>query len=257
MTTNFSSMNIDTILSISGAALGCLGLVTALFAIRAIRGWRVRCAAVETSLAAVRRELPAWQGIRPSLRIVRAVFAALTDVRGVATYRAGALERAGLVLRHWQQLHHQLDDIEARMVAVLDELQLTDLVTSIDGLTAVGAAAILAETGDLNRFRSPRAVVKHAGLCPRDNSSGQQQGKTPISGRGRPALRLAAWRAVWPAATNNPVLAARFAYLTSREHTGWPDNKHAPHAPPRCCAGYTSWSPNASPGTLRLPPANR
>jgi len=57
MTTNFSSMNIDTILSISGAALGCLGLVTALFAIRAIRGCRARCLAVETSLAAMRREL--------------------------------------------------------------------------------------------------------------------------------------------------------------------------------------------------------
>ena len=173
---------------------------------------------VDRFTTAVRHELPVWQGIRPSLRIVRAVFTALTDVRGVATYRAGALERAGLVLAHWRQLRHQLDDIEARMVAVLDELQLTELVTSIDGLTAVGAAAILAETGDLNRFRSPRAVVKHAGLCPRENSSGTQQGKTSISGRGRPALRLAAWRAVWPAATNNPVLAARFGYLTTREH---------------------------------------
>jgi transposase len=104
------------------------------------------------------------------------------------------------------------------MVAVLDELDLTELVTSIDGLTAVGAAAILAETGDLTRFGSPRAVVKHAGLCPRDNASGSHQGKTSISGKGRPALRLAAWRAVWAALPNNPVLAARFRYLTTREH---------------------------------------
>src|SRR4029453_1700837 len=83
---------------------------------------------------------------------------------------------------------------ETRMAAVLDELDLTDLVTSIDGLTAVGAAAILAETGDLARFGSPRSVVKHAGLCPRDNASGAHQGKTSISGKGRPGLRLAAWR---------------------------------------------------------------
>jgi len=72
---------------------------------------------------------------------------------------------------------------------VLDERELTELVTSIDGLIAVGAAAILAETGDPARFRSPRAVVKHAGLCPRDNASGQHQGKSAISGRGRPVLR--------------------------------------------------------------------
>jgi transposase len=104
------------------------------------------------------------------------------------------------------------------MVAVLDELGLTGVVCSVDGLTAVGAAAILAETGDLARFASPRAVVKHAGLCPRDNASGSHQGKTSISGKGRPALRLAAWRAVWAALPNNPVLAARFRYLTTREH---------------------------------------
>ena len=40
------------------------------------------------------------------------------------------------------------------MTGVLDELGLTGLVTSIDGLSAVGAAVILAETGDLTRFSS-------------------------------------------------------------------------------------------------------
>ena len=81
----------------------------------------------------------------------------------------------------------------------------------------IGAAAILAETGDPARFATPRALVKHAGLCPRDNASGAAQGKTSISGRGRPGLRLAAWRAVWAAMPNNPVMAARFGYLTTRQ----------------------------------------
>src|SRR5690606_2930714 len=107
-------------------------------------------------------------------------------------------------------------EVEARMVAILDDLELTVLVTSIDGLSAVGAATILAETGDLNRYRSARAVVKHAGLCPRDNRSGKFDGDTKISGRGRPSLRLAAWRAVWGALPNNAVLAARHDHLTSR-----------------------------------------
>jgi transposase len=60
-------------------------------------------------------------------------------------------------------------------------------------------------------------VVKHAGLCPRDNASGAHQGKASLSGRGRPQLRLAAWRAVWAALPNNPVLAARFHHLTTRD----------------------------------------
>jgi transposase len=92
------------------------------------------------------------------------------------------------------------------------------VTTSIAGLTPVGAATILAETGDLTRFRSPRSVIKHAGLCPRENSSGRHQGKSTISGRGRPALRLAAWRAVWAALPNNPVPTAKFTHLTTREH---------------------------------------
>jgi transposase len=104
------------------------------------------------------------------------------------------------------------------MVAVLDDLGLTGLVTTIAGLTAVGAAAILAETGDPSRFATPRSLVKHAGLCPRDNASGGYQGKTSISGRGRPGLRIAAWRAVWAALPNNPVMAARFTHLTTRDH---------------------------------------
>ena len=179
---------------------------------------RVRRLGLAGFTAAVRRELPRWGASRPCLRIVRAVFAALSDPAGVTAQRPGALERAHLALADWRDTGQRLTEVETRMVAVLDELGLTDLVTSIDGLTAVGAAAILAETGDPVRFGSPRAVVKHAGLCPRDNASGQHQGKTSISGKGRPALRLAAWRAVWAALPNNPVLAARFTYLTTREH---------------------------------------
>ena len=49
----------------------------------------------------------------------------------------------------------RLADTETRMVAVLDELGLTGLVTTIAGLTAVGAAAYLAETGDPARFATP------------------------------------------------------------------------------------------------------
>jgi hypothetical protein len=50
-------MTIDTLLGIAGAAFGFLGLAAALFMTRAIRASRARCLAVESSLAAVRREL--------------------------------------------------------------------------------------------------------------------------------------------------------------------------------------------------------
>jgi transposase len=165
---------------------------------------------------AVRRELPRWGGRRIRHRILAALVEAAADERGVPAQRPGALERAAFALADLQHAQAQRDQVETLMVGVLDELGLTDRVTSIPGLSAVGAAAILAETGDLARFDSGRAVVKHAGLCPRENASGAYAGKTTISGRGRPLLRVAAWRAVWGALPNNPVLAARHAHLTGR-----------------------------------------
>jgi transposase len=167
--------------------------------------------------AAVRRELPRWGGQRLWRPIVGAVFTALSDPAGVWAQRRGALQRARWVLEDWRLIKTRLAEVETHMVAILDELRLTELVTSIPGVSAVGAAAILAESGDPTRFDSPRALVKHAGLCPRENTSGTYTGRSRISGRGRPRLRTAAWRAVWGALHTNPVMAARYKHLTSRK----------------------------------------
>src|SRR5439155_3768362 len=90
-------------------------------------------------------------------------------------------------------------------------------VCQIPGLSPAGLAAILAEAGALNRYRSSSSLVKHAGMSPARNESASFQGKTVISRRGRPALRLAAWRATWAVLRHCDVLAARHAALTSRE----------------------------------------
>jgi transposase len=175
--------------------------------------------------AAVVRELPRWGGSRRRRAIIDAVFVALVDPTGVWAQRPGALERAGWVLADWRAAKTRLAGVNTRMVEVLDTLELTELVTSIPGLSAVGAAAILAETGDPARFDSPRALVKHAGLCPRDNASGTFTGRSQISRRGRPRLRLAAWRAVWGALAHNPVMAARYRYLTTRQDNSLTDGQ--------------------------------
>jgi transposase len=212
--------------------------------------------------AAVRRELPRHGGSRLFTGIVRAVFDAAADPAragiGVAAQRAGALERVRFALADLAHARAELAVVEDRMVGVLDELGLTGLVTGIPGLSAVGAAAILAETGDPTRFGSGRALVKHAGLCPRDNASGNYQGKAGISGRGRPRLRLAAWRAVFGGLRHNPVLASRYAHLTGR-----PDNQLTDAQARVAVAGSllrqlhavittgTAWDPAIAAGTRR------
>jgi transposase len=167
---------------------------------------------------AVRAEVVRRGGIRPCLRIVRRLFAALTDRAGVLAHRPAVFERLEWTMADWDQSRAKQADVEGRMTAVLDELGLTALVTSIDGLSPVGAAAILAQTGDLTRFTNARAVVKHAGLAPRERKSGTFTGRARLTGAGRPQLRVAAWRAVWGCLQTNRVYAARYRHLTSREH---------------------------------------
>ena len=166
---------------------------------------------------AVRREISKCGGQKPSLRITRNLFAALADPAGVVAHRRGALERVALVLEDWAVDRPRLAETERRMVTVLDELELTSLATSIAGISAVGAAAMLAETGDPRRFTTARAMVKHAGLAPREKQSGTFTGRTKLTGAGRPRLRVAAWRAVWGALQTNTVYAARYRHLTTRE----------------------------------------
>ena len=167
---------------------------------------------------AVRREITRRGGQKPCLRIVRRVLTALSDPGGVIARRRGALERAHLLISDWRATHRRLAGTETRMVTVLDEPGLTELVTSITSLSAVGAATILAQTGDPRRFATARSLVKHAGLAPREKISGSYAGRTKMTGQGRPGLRLAAWRAVWGAQRSNPGLAARYQHLTTREH---------------------------------------
>lgn len=167
---------------------------------------------------AIRKELTRRGHVRPCLRIVRNLYTALADNAGVVEHRRGAFERIGWVIEDWDTARTKLVDTEARMVTVLDDLELTELACSIEGLSPVGAAAILAETGDLRRFTSSRALVKHAGLAPRERKSGTFAGRARLTGAGRPHLRAAAWRATWGALQNNPVYAARYRYLTTREN---------------------------------------
>ncbi|MEU6722060.1 IS110 family transposase [Nonomuraea sp. NPDC046802] len=188
-------------------------------------------------VAAVRRELPRWGGRRVYHQIVNRLWDALADSGGVSAQRRGALERVHLVMDDWRSTKARLADTEARMLQVLDELGLTELVTSIDGLSAIGAAVILAETGDMNRFASARSVVKHAGLNPAENSSATFRGLTRISHRGRPRLRAAAWRAVWGALPHNRVLYAKHAHLTSRDG----DRLASGQARAACAAALLRW----------------
>jgi transposase len=78
---------------------------------------------------AVRRQIIKQGRQKPCMRIVRKLYAGLADPTGVRAHRPGALERIGFLLADWQAAAVKLVDTEQRMVAVLDQLQLTELAT--------------------------------------------------------------------------------------------------------------------------------
>ncbi len=170
---------------------------------------------VEAFTGLIRSAVAGWGGLRVCGPVCQAVFTALTSAEGVVrAHRRGLLRRIAAELGDLQRARAQQRDTEAAMAAALASLGLARL-GDIPGLTATGAAAILAETGDPRRYDTSSSLVKHAGMSPSDNASGAFDGEAHISRRGRPGLRLTAWRAVWPMLIHNPVMAAKYQAMTA------------------------------------------
>jgi len=92
-----------------------------------------------------------------------------------------------------------------------------ELLQSIVGIGSITASRILAEAGDLTRFRDARAVAAYAGLTPRQYSSGTSvQRRTRLSKIGNASLRRALFFPAIVAKQHNPVLQAFCARLAAR-----------------------------------------
>jgi transposase len=155
-----------------------------------------------------------WGASRADARIARKVLAVLDDPDAVGWSRRGLFRRVRDELADLRRARARRREVEADLAAVVTGLGLARL-GDIPGLTLTGAAVILAEAGDPARYETSSSLVKHAGLSPADNSSGAFEGQSHISRRGRPALRTAAWRAVWPLLLHNPVMAAKYQALVA------------------------------------------
>jgi transposase len=76
--------------------------------------------------------------------------------------------------------------VEACRSMRVDEL---DIITSVDGISAITGSTFLAEWGDIQTFRSYKHVIAFAGLDPSIHPSGQYEGISRISKRGNRHLR--------------------------------------------------------------------
>lgn len=126
-----------------------------------------------------------------------------------------ALELKNL-LNQYELLNEQLEDLEEKVIKMLEEIPGAKEISSIKGVGEMTVAGFIAEIGDINNYDHNRQIIKLAGLNLKENSSGQHKGKTTISKRGRPRLRSLLYKVTLPLIRHNKEFNMIHKYYTTR-----------------------------------------
>lgn len=121
---------------------------------------------------------------------------------------AGAGAVSSEVLMLTEKIHlieWQVSRIEKTLIKQVDETEEGEYLLSIWGLNYIAVAGILAELGSFKSYHSAKQLIKMAGSNPTESeSAGKRRGRTPMSKKGRPALRYCCWTVMIPLLRHNP-----------------------------------------------------
>jgi transposase len=109
--------------------------------------------------------------------------------------------------------------VEACRSMRVDEL---DILTSVDGISAITGSTFLAELGDIGMFKSYKHVIAFAGLDPSIHQSGQYEGTSRLSKRGNRHLRRVIFLMTLCAVRSRNVFRE---YFLKRKEEGLPPKK--------------------------------
>jgi len=104
-----------------------------------------------------------------------------------------AIRMFRMVLAEGRSLIQQRDTIEARADELLSNQEDYKLLRSIPGIGPINALTILAEAGDVRRFRHHRQFLKFCGMDLATIQSGTFRGRSKISKYGNARLRRMLW----------------------------------------------------------------
>ncbi len=100
-----------------------------------------------------------------------------------------------LMLSEYERLTHIRAEIQETADSVLCDNPDYELLQSIPGVGPVIALAILAEVGDMRRFKHHKQFLKFCGFDLATHQAGKYQSKSSLSKRGNARLRLVFWQA--------------------------------------------------------------
>jgi transposase len=120
---------------------------------------------------------------------------ALSSIALPVAPEAPAVAMLRLVIAEARSLIRERDRIERTADALLRDHPDYRLLLNVPGIGPIHALTILAEAGDLRRFRHHRQFLKFCGLDLATHQSGQYRGQTRLSKFGNARLRRALWMA--------------------------------------------------------------
>jgi len=110
------------------------------------------------------------------------------------------------IIAQIQTINEQILVIELKLKEYFSQLNLDNLL-SIPGVGFVSVASLVAETEDIDKFSSPKKLVAHFGICPKEDQSGKYRNPHPhMSKMGKSRPRAVAYRVCIPAIRVNPVI---------------------------------------------------
>lgn len=110
-----------------------------------------------------------------------------------------------------QNIKEQLKDVEHDIKDIASQFEIYKLLLTMTGCGPLTAATVIAETGNINRFKNADCFVSYTGSSPKNKRSGssvETMGK--ISKKGSRYLRHAIYMIAEFARRHNPVLKAQF-----------------------------------------------
>ena len=124
------------------------------------------------------------------------------------------------IKKHIRFLEKQIEELNGGLKKLVKEHPETDAdikrLCSIPGIGETTALNLLTEIGDVRRFASVKQLVAHAGLAPKEHSSGTSvRGKSMICKRGAKKLRKALYMPAMVASQHNPIVRAFYERLLS------------------------------------------
>lgn len=151
--------------------------------------------ASQNSMAFIATVRQAYVGQRLAIGKLEALHALAASSVGIEADAKAVAEELGLLVQQQRLVAGQLERVEHELREMLHTFDESQYLLSIDGLSALTAAGIMAEIGPFGNYRDAKDLVKLAGVNPtQSESGGKSQSHTPMSKKGRAGLRGCLWQ---------------------------------------------------------------